>query len=129
MTDTIPRNGGAKQILDTLKVEKERGITGKRFHDLGSSFHLIISVADCKSKRRQSLSNTHLASPTPNNPPTPVRKYGGIRLESSCSISSIHRVTLIFRPKVSVHTVSTRFLNLFSSNKVTSSMPGGLVAH
>ncbi|KIM28901.1 hypothetical protein M408DRAFT_135126 [Serendipita vermifera MAFF 305830] len=29
MTDTIPRNSGAKQILDTLKVEKERGITVK----------------------------------------------------------------------------------------------------
>jgi translation elongation factor EF-4 len=29
MTETIPRNNGSKQILDTLKVEKERGITGK----------------------------------------------------------------------------------------------------
>lgn len=29
MTHTIPKNSGSKQVLDTLKVEKERGITVK----------------------------------------------------------------------------------------------------
>jgi translation elongation factor EF-4 len=39
MTETIPRNSGFKQILDTLKVEKERGITGKTIISLRLPSH------------------------------------------------------------------------------------------
>lgn len=55
LTHTIPKNSGSKQVLDTLKVEKERGITVKA--QTATLRYTIGSPTDGNSSQRAYLLN------------------------------------------------------------------------
>jgi len=64
ITETIPKNSGSAQILDTLKVEKERGITGKNLPSARVYSH---NRGVLQSKRKRPPLGTRQIPPSSGN--------------------------------------------------------------